>query len=335
MKLSFSTNGWKLSFERLIELCNENKIQGLEIHNVQEVSSKDENPFATENISATRKLLFENNVKIACLDSISNLADLEKIEENKNEIKSLIALAKLLDCPFIRIHATKNNGYTTEQVTKALTDNMAELISLAKENDVVLLVESMGIYSNTKDLAILLDSFADDNFSALWDIHHTFRYAGESDESSVKNLGKHIKHLHIKDSKIENDDMKYCLLGEGELPLKDIFDSLRAINYEGYMSLELMPEWIESLGDTEIVLPQFASYMSTFESVPSWQNNLYDNKRKTGKYIWKKETLIERTFSQMLDKVVEEFPDQIAFKFTTLDYTRTYREFRDLSLIHI
>ncbi len=329
MKLSFSTNGWKLSFERLIELCNENKIQGLEIHNVQEVSSKESNPFATENISATRKILFENNVKIACLDSISNLADLQNIEDSKKEIKSLIELAKSLDCPFIRLHATKSNGYTTEQVTQTLTENMSELIAFAKENDVILLVETMGIYSNTKDLATLLDSFADDNFSALWDIHHTFRYAGESAEVSVKNLGKHIKHLHIKDSKIENDDMKYCLLGEGELPLKDIFDSLRAINYEGYMSLELMPEWIESLGDTEIVLPQFASYMSTFESVPSWQNNLYDNKRKTGKYIWKKETLIERTFSQMLDKVVEEFPDQIAFKYTTLDYTRTYREFRD------
>ena len=91
MKLSFSTNGWNLSFERLVELCNENKIQGLEIHNVKEVSSVENNPFASENISATRKILFENNVKITCLDSISNLADLEKTEENKNEIKALIS----------------------------------------------------------------------------------------------------------------------------------------------------------------------------------------------------------------------------------------------------
>ena len=27
--------------------------------------------------------------------------------------------------------------------------------------------------------------------------------------------------------------------------------------------------------------------------------------------------------------MVEEYPDQFAFKFTTLDYTRTYSEFRD------
>ncbi len=35
------------------------------------------------------------------------------------------------------------------------------------------------------------------------------------------------------------------------------------------------------------------------------------------------------TFPQVLDQVVEAFPDQYAFKYTTLDYTRTYREFRE------
>lgn len=39
--------------------------------------------------------------------------------------------------------------------------------------------------------------------------------------------------------------------------------------------------------------------------------------------------LIDETFSQVLDRMVEEFPDQYAFKYTTLDYTRTYSEFRD------
>ena len=39
--------------------------------------------------------------------------------------------------------------------------------------------------------------------------------------------------------------------------------------------------------------------------------------------------LIEKTFPQVLDKMVEEFPDQYAFKYTTLDYTRTYSQFRD------
>ncbi|MBR2631914.1 MAG: AMP-binding protein, partial [Lentisphaeria bacterium] len=56
---------------------------------------------------------------------------------------------------------------------------------------------------------------------------------------------------------------------------------------------------------------------------------LYDNNARTGKYVWKKETLIEKTFSQVLDTMVREFPDHLAFKYTTLDYTRTYSQFRD------
>jgi len=56
---------------------------------------------------------------------------------------------------------------------------------------------------------------------------------------------------------------------------------------------------------------------------------LYDNNRKTGKYIWPKEQLIDLTFSQLLDRVAEEFPDQYAFRYTVLDYARTYKEFRD------
>ncbi len=35
------------------------------------------------------------------------------------------------------------------------------------------------------------------------------------------------------------------------------------------------------------------------------------------------------TFPQVLDRMVEEFPHQYAFRYTTLDYTRTYAQFRD------
>lgn len=56
---------------------------------------------------------------------------------------------------------------------------------------------------------------------------------------------------------------------------------------------------------------------------------LFYNKTKTGRYIFQKDTLIDLTFPQLLDRVVEEFPDQYAFRYTELDYTRTYAEFRD------
>ena len=60
------------------------------------------------------------------------------------------------------------------------------------------------------------------------------------------------------------------------------------------------------------------------------EGELQDNRAHTGKYVWPKETLIDATFPDVLDRMVKEFPDQILLSVTpTLDYTRTYSEFRD------
>ena len=69
--------------------------------------------------------------------------------------------------------------------------------------------------------------------------------------------------------------------------------------------------------------------MSRFIKIREHGDKYYENKRGTGKFIWPKDELIDLTFSQVLDRVTEEFPDQYAFRYTTLDYTRTYAEFRE------
>ncbi|MBQ6980225.1 MAG: AMP-binding protein [Clostridia bacterium] len=328
INLSFSTNGWKLSFEKLLKLLSENKVFGLEIHDAESPAFSAEKPFIKQNLQKTKRKLFEYGVAVSCIDAVGNLAD-GKTDKNVKEILSLISLAKDLDAKHIRLHAYSENGRDYDTCNAAVKEVINATLSVAEKNGISLLVETMGIYADTSFLADMLGEFACDNLSSVWDVHHTYRFAGEKPDITVKNLGKHIKHIHIKDSEKTVNGVKYRLLGEGDLPLKEVFKSLRSVNYEHFISLELYPEDLEGLGDAEIVIPQFAGYMSGTEPAPSWRSGLYDNKTKTGKYIWEKETLIDCTFPQVLDRVVKEFPDQIAFKYTTLDYTRTYSEFRD------
>ena len=328
MNLSFSTNGWKLSFDELLELLSENKIFGLELHDVSSSVFGAEKPFSAQNISTTKKKLFEHGVTVSCIDAVGNLADGDT-EKNVKEILSLITLAKDLGCKFVRLHAFSADGKDFAAQNANVKSVVNRVIGDAEKKGVTLLMETMGVYADTSLLADALGEFANDNLSALWDVHHTCLIAGESPDKTVGNLGKHIKHLHIKDSVKTSRGISYRLLGEGDLPLKDVFATLRSVNYDGFISLELYPDDLEDLGDAEIVLPQFVGYMSGFEAAPSWRSGLYDNKSGTGKYIWEKETLIDCTFPQVLDRVVKEFPDQIAFRYTTLDYTRTYTEFRD------
>ena len=105
--------------------------------------------------------------------------------------------------------------------------------------------------------------------------------------------------------------------------------ALRSVNYDGFISLVWDPKWCPELDDMDIIFAQFISYMKQFADTSKNESALYWNNRHTGKFVWKKETLIDATFSDVLDRMVEEFPDQLAFKYTSLDYTRTYSEFRD------
>ena len=115
------------------------------------------------------------------------------------------------------------------------------------------------------------------------------------------------------------------MMGEGDLPITEMLDALASIGYEGYVSLEWVKRWAPDLTDPGIVFPQFAHYMhSYFET-----RLLQDNIAHTGKYIWKKEHLIDLTFPEVLDRVADQFPEQNAFDYSMLDYTRTYPQFRD------
>jgi fatty-acyl-CoA synthase len=128
-----------------------------------------------------------------------------------------------------------------------------------------------------------------------------------------------------------DDGDSYNLIGEGTLPVAEMMRALYSINYDGFISLEWKPEWMPDLTGPRGHLPPLRQLHEPFrqssrgpEKRPSTTASAH-----TGKYVWKKDELIDCTFPQVLDRMVEEFPDQYAFKYTTLDYTRTYAEFRD------
>ena len=191
------------------------------------------------------------------------------------------------------------------------------------------MVETNGVYADTARLRRLLEQLSSDAVAALWDMHHPYRFMGEKPEQTVQNLGAYIKYVHVKDSVMTEQGVEYRMMGEGDLPIDEMMMALNSICYEGYISLEWVKRWANHLSDAGIVFPQFVHYMESYTGRDFTKSVLLDNKAKTGKYVWEKDTLIDLTFPQVLDRMAEEFPDQYAFRFTTLDYTRTYSEFRE------
>ncbi|HHV29949.1 MAG TPA: AMP-binding protein [Clostridium sp.] len=331
MKIAFSTLGCPdFSWTDIYSMAKDFGFDGIEIRGLgNEIFAVKAQPFTESQLPHTAKKLSELSLEIPCFSSGCCLKFAENADKNHEEVVQYITLASKLGTPFVRILADLEPEPQGEVDDNVVIEALKKLAPIAEEKGVTLLVETNGVYSDTARLCALLCSVASDAVAALWDVHHPYRYAGETPGKTVQNLGAYIKYVHIKDSVVENGKTQYRMLGEGDLPIDDIMMALRSINYEGYVSLEWVKRWAADLDDAGVVFPNFANYMNRYTNKRVVKGRLFDNAKKTGKYIWEKDTLIDLTFSQVLDRVVEEFPDQYAFRYTTTDYTRTYAEFRD------
>ena len=331
MKLSFSTLGCPdFDWTDIVAVAKDFGFDGIEVRGLgKEILAIRAKPFSEAEIENTASLLSKLRLEIPCFSSGCCLRDAAKAEENYSELTQYIDLAARLGTPYIRVLGDLEPAPTVEVDDDIVCAALTRLVPYAEEKGVTLLVETNGVYSDTGRLAELLERVASDNVAALWDLHHPYRYNGESPEQTVQNLGAYIKYTHVKDSVMTENGVEYRMMGEGDMPIDAMMLALRSINYEGYVSLEWVKRWAPYLSDAGIVFPQFANYMSAYIESGHGGSKLYDNRQGTGKYIWPKETLIDLTFPQVLDRMVDEFPDQYAFRYTTLDYTRTYSEFRD------
>ncbi len=317
MRLSFSTRGWEQPWEQLFSTAREMRFAGIELYNLHQREDllRRGGAFHKYNVAATVRALREAELSVPCFDTSF---DVSAENADTEAIKRLLSLARSAETPYVAVFASRES--------EAIGANVSALLEAVEKYRVTLLLKTTGVFADTARLRVLLEGFASDHLAALWDLHHPYRDRGESADTTIKNLGAYVKHVHLRDS---DDDGAYNLIGEGTLPLESMMRALYSIDYDGYISLEWKQAWMEDLTDPEIIFPYFVNYMSRFENTRGKKKSLYLNHDGTGQYVWKKDELINLTFPQVLDRMVEEFPDQYAFKYTTLDYTRTYEEFRE------
>lgn len=327
MKLSFSTKGWhSKTFDEFCDVAVDLKFKGIELHNISNELFTDKNgAFHDYTAASTLRKLYGLNLEIPCVDSICDIADEELRDIAVAEIKKCVDIASNMKVSFVRLKAHAKKDNTIENAVECVR----EVLEYAQNRKVTLLAETSGLFAKSAVLRDFLDSFASDYFGASWELSQAYFESGETPEEVVKNLGAYISHVHFHDAVMKDGSIEYCLAGEGDLPIKDIMLSLRSINYDGFISLVWDPKWCEEIDDMDLIFSQFVGFMRQFSDTSKNEKSFYYNRAHTGKFVWKKDLLIDKTFPQVLDTMVECFPDQYAFKYTTLDYTRTYSEFRD------
>ena len=322
LKISFSTLACpNFSWTDIYSMAKDLGFDGIEIRGLGK-------PFTEAQLPKTVAKLKSLGLEIPCLTSGACLKFKDKFEEVKNEITEYAKLAGKLNTSYIRILGDLNPAPNGDVDDEYVSECLKKLVPIAEEYNVTLLVETNGVYSDTARLAKLLESVNSRKVAALWDMHHPYRFNNESPETTVANLGEYIKYIQVKDSVIdENGNVKYMIMGSGDIPIKDMIAALDKINYTGYISLEWVKRWAPDLSDAGIVIPQFAEYMSPYKR--KHKHPLQTYMRGDGQYPWPKEKILNYTFPDILDRICDQFPNQYAFRYTELDYTRTYPEFRD------
>ncbi|MBQ9809547.1 MAG: AMP-binding protein, partial [Spirochaetales bacterium] len=313
MKLAFSTrNVSRTSFKGLCRLAADYGMDGFEIWDaVAERKSHSDSVLRAEMMSEGRILLRNNDVEVCAL---SFPEAVESEQASGNALVQYVDMAALAGIENIIVHVDKMPDART------LLAKIGEAVRRAERQNVGILFETSGPLAKTQDLLEIINVFASAAVGAAWNIRETFFNGGESAETTIKTLGAYIRYVRIGD-RLDGTDV---LIGEGSLPVDDFLRALRSLNYEGFFTVD----WNDEVTDADIVLTHFENYISRISGEGARVQKLYENRSHTGTFPWKKYEVIDATFGDVLDTMAETYPDQYAFKYTTLDYTRTYREFR-------
>ena len=261
MKLCFSTLGcpdW--SFPEVVSFASDMGFHGIEIRGVQgELYAPSIPEFNTSKLDATKKKLSDLSLSISCLTSDCDL----NFESIMDSALSYVDTASRLGAPYIRLLGDPTPNPDGDVNLKAIKSNLSEIADYAKSRNVMPLVETNGFFAKSRILSALLQDVGKDNIGVLYDIHHPYRFFGESPAYTLKNLGQFIKHVHIKDSVMLGKKVSYRMLGEGTIPVNEAVRALKDAGYKGFYSLEWVKRWDLSLEDPDIAFVQFKEFMET------------------------------------------------------------------------
>ena len=313
MKISFSTKN--VSRATFLDLCSyayDYGFEGFEIYDaIKERNDHYDSILRRDKVADSKRKLVNRGLSVSALrmpNAIDSPLTTNFLAEKYVELASIAGITNVI------VSVQEESSF------KVLDEKLSSAVKLAEKLSVNILFETVNYLANTEKVLEIINHFSSSAIGASWNVRGTYFGAKESAESTIKTLGAYIKYVRLGDMKGD----KTVLIGEGDLEVEKLLNALSSLNYDGF----ICASWNDEINDADIVLTHFANYVSALNREKKTYAHEYYNRAKTGTYVWKKYDVIDYTFSQVLDAMVENYPDQYAFKYPTLDYTRTYEQFR-------
>lgn len=272
MLLAYSSIGcpdWPL--DKIIKFAKDKGYQGIELRGVlRELDLPKSSDFnSPEKIRSARKMAEDVGMKFVCLGASTQLHHPmgAKRDQHLDEGKRYIDLAEALGSPNIRVFP---NNLPAEQEKEATVElirkGLLALSDHAANTKVAVLMETHGDLVQSNDLVSVMQGLDRPNIGLVWDFTNMWSVTKESPMSVYPKLAPYIRHVHVKDFKMQNGKMRYTFLGQGIAPAFQALDLLQKSGYKGYYSFEWEKLWHPELEEPEIAIEHYLQMMRSFEN---------------------------------------------------------------------
>lgn len=252
MKLAFSTNAFrKYSIEQSIGIIANAGYSGVEIMcDVPHAFP----PIPEQLTESIRTSLSKNKIGISNLNGFMMCAvgdfhhpswieaDPSKRRQRIDHTINCIELAGRLGAKTV---STEPGGPLKQVGTqKALTlfrEGLEQVIPIAEKNRIKLLIEpEPGLLIENSEQFLSFISGLDTEYVGLnFDVGHFF-CVNEDPASLIRSMRDHIIHVHLEDI-ADSRVHRHLIPGKGVINFAQIFKALNAIDYDGYVTVELYP----------------------------------------------------------------------------------------------
>ena len=228
-KLCFSTLPcMDYTSEQLKKLCDDFKFDGVEVR-----------------LTESTDFNFVDGLNVVDIGTSVNFKRYD--EAQIKSAKEILDKIKDTDIKAIRVFLGNFAVMTTYAKEELSYDGIVKALQeISDYTDKEIWVETHNEFSSGRVLKKLMEDTDRENVKIIWDIIHPVEEF-ETPEETWEYIGKKVAHVHVKDGKRSENPFKheydYTALGEGALPIKEIFCILKKNNYDGYISLEWENAW--------------------------------------------------------------------------------------------
>ena len=174
-------------------------------------------------------------------------------QESLADARQAIATAATIGAPCLIIHSGARGVHTHNHARRLLKQALTKLLPLAEERGIVLALEPMKVdcggeftFINCFEEALkLVGEYKSSAIGLALDTYHWGHQPLLLER--IDDLAPRLALVQLGDAhEPPRGEPNRCLLGQGTIPLRQIFDRLNAAGYKGFYEVELMGEEIEA-----------------------------------------------------------------------------------------